>query len=470
MLATQTIAQHQPDQVGQLDICLPPNENNPISPLIREFTNTEDYLHQLDIFRTLDRANSLSQTTICLLNQVNELSRKQVLYFLEDMKIAQDISEGEHINVLSTVIKADFEFEDSVTNLALEQLSSYIFLKNIGKWHIESLLVDKDIPPGFQVLFLQEHLRKNICSSSVVKSILKVVSDQNIDLRVRDEVLELSFISCKENEEFKHIVSLLSLEPDLEWFLKEKVLLYHHQNNVVCSQKVLDHLLEYFSQPTTWHIRTAIVSVLSESPKGCDQQVISFFSEFVHQDSDGMQMELLDFRQSKIQSILWSLVRLAVRHNNPSVVTELHGMAMKYDMNVYFRIRAVETLQALSFYFDTAAEALYEIVRDNKRIQRSDFVTYHQMIRDRNDKMVRDRAFLSLEELLSQDKSKFFSFLFVQTEALDSDQLYPRKVFSDQTLPESLDIYARPVLIKLVQDSRVDTEYRDRAREVLANQ
>ncbi len=326
--------------------------------------------------------------------------------------------------------------------------------------------MDENMPLDFHIFFLEKHLEKEICTPSVIVSVLRVVNNQDLDVYKRNEILELAFTTCAENEEFKHAISLLSVEPELEWSLREKVLIYHQAKSVVCSHPIVEYLLESFSQEINWHIREAIVDILSESQEDCAQRVISFFSEFVMRDSEEMSTDLVDFRQRKIHLILWSLVRLGMQHGgHPSVVAELKEMAMKYDMNVYFRVSAVEALQDLSLYFEISAQALYEIVRDNKRVPQSDFITYDQRIRDANDVKVRDQAFLALLELLEEDYNDFFSFLSKKPSA---EQIYRSKVFEDQPLPaEHLDLYARPALIKLVQDTSVEQQYRDRARFIL---
>lgn len=462
------------------NICLSSDENDPASAL-EEFINTEDYSSRLEIF--LKNNTDPVKMAVCLLNNTDELSGKQVLYFLEDMKTENDISTQNYIAILSNVIKNPVLLiqKHSLVDVVFNQISVYISPDTDQIYEedvedVEELLTNESIHTDFQIFFLKKYLEQEICKPSVIVSVLRAVNNQDLNIYKRSEILELSFTACQKNDEFKdefkHAMSLLAVEPELEWSLKEKVLIYHQKNSVVCcsdSDPVVEHLIESFSQEINWHIREAIVDILSESPQGCARKVISFFSEFVMQDLAQISTptELVDFRQRKIQLILWSLVRIGMKYEHPFVVSELKKMAMKYNMNVYFRVRAVEALQDLSLYFDIAAQALYEIVRDNKRTHESedDFITYDQTIRDENDTKIRDQAFLVLVELLEENYSDFFSFLS-KTSNLEQ-QIYRSKVFQDQSLPDSLDLYARPALVTLAQDTKVEQKYRDKAQEIL---
>ena len=197
-------------------------------------------------------------------------------------------------------------------------------------------------------------------------------------------------------------------------------------------------------------------------------RLFSHFSQFVQDSSDHIATELLNFRHAKIKSIIWSLVRLGINNKNNEVVSHLKSMAMNYKMNIYFRVMAVEALRDLSIYLNSAAQALYEIVRDNKRREgsssQSGFITDDQEVRDRSDKEVTHRALDVLAELLTANREKFFSF---RTGSLSYGALYRRKAFDGQTIPEDLDAYIRPVLGRLMEDERVDEIYRDWAYKIL---
>ena len=304
---------------------------------------------------------------------------------------------------------------------------------------------------------LKEFLKKGTCEEPVIEFSVATIKNPVLGIRIRDEVLKLFLESCSENNQFIQQVTSLAVEPNLEWYLKQQAILYSQNQQNVCKDQIVSHLLQFFNSNTTWHIRNAIVWILADIQENCDHNIIANFSQFIQQSpSEPMPKELSDFRQQMVGSILWSLVRLGIRNQNSTVVIELKTIAMRYDVNVYFRIKAVEALQDLSLYLSAAAQALYEIVRDTKRIAQSDFVTYDQRIRDEEDKEVRERAFFALAELVENNKYNFLSFLFIDRELLNYDQVYRRRAFVDQPIPENLDLYARPALIKLANDPKVE--------------
>ena len=440
-----------------------------IMALSRQFINTDNYSQRVEIFSNLIKEPDRLEFIICLLTgRVSVLFKQQMIYFLDEMKENNQISERDHIIILSNVVKDHFAPE-SLKSLVFKQFADYISEDDTVDLYIEQILMAQDMPMEFRLFFIKENLIKNICKESIVSASLDAIKNNNLEMRIRDEILTLFFKFCSSNEDFKHRVVSLAVEPDLTWPLQEKALLLFNQNqsnSCFDSDTVVDYLLQLFSQDIGWHIRNAVIWVLADIKKGCDQKIISFFSHFVQQSPEATPIELLDFRQRMIQSILWSLVRLGVSNKNESVVVELKAIAMKYDINVYFRIRVIEALQDLSLYFDSAAVALYEIVRDNKRIARSAFVTYDQSIRDEKDKKVRNSAFGALMELLEKEKPEFLSFLFVHRERLDADQLYRRKAFANQIIPQDIDIYARLALERLIGDLKVEAEYRDFSKTV----
>ena len=428
--------------------------------LIHQFTNTKSYSERRDIFNHLIGDQDPVVAAINLLNgQENPSFKVQFFYFTLGMREANDLSQRDHGAILFGVMKDQLDHNKFLNSLILDQLST----GSVTELSIEDALIDKSVSIKiFRLFLLKKFLEEGVCKQSVSLTTTDVVKEHTLDVRDRTEVLDLFFETCHQHDEFESVMTSLVVEPKLEWSLKEKILLSHDLDySRVCSEIVLDHLLISFFENKDWHIRNAIIWMLSDVQGECDSKIISFFSDFVQQSSEEMSIELLDFRQTMIQSILWSLVRLGFRNQNENIVSELKKMAMKYDMNLYFRIRAVEALQDLTIYFDSAAQALYEIVRDNKRLLRSDFVTYEQKIRDEQDTKVRDSAFISLVELLTADQSVFLAFLFVHKEELDSDQLYRRKAFVDQPIPDHLDIYAKPALVKLSSDEKVDKKYHE---------
>ncbi len=426
--------------------------------LINQFTNTKAYSEKRDIFNQLVREQDLVTGIVNLLNsQKSPQFKMQMLQFLLEMKRANDMSNYNYGAILFGVISNQPEYNKFLNPLILDQLSTDI----ITEFGMEESLVSGSVSVTFRLFLLRKYLDQDVCTQSVVLATIDIVKDNEQDIREREEILDLFFKVCNQNGNFESAMTALTVEPQLEWALKEKIILSHDPDyKRICSDAVLNHLQLFFSDNRDWHVRDAIIWILADVKGVCDNKIISFFSGFVQQNSEGMSIELLDFRQTMIQSILWSLVRVGFRTQNESVISELKKMAMKYDMNLYFRIRAVEALQDLSIYFSSAAQALYEIVRDNKRIPESDFVTYEQRIRDEQDTKVRDSAFIALVELLTNPTSDFLSFLSIHQEELDSDQLYRRKAFINQPIPEDrLDMYARPALTQLGDDETVDEKY-----------
>ena len=352
-----------------------------------------------------------------------------------------------------------------------------------------SSLTDESLPIDTRLDSLKELLKKGICEGSVSVFSFHVIKDSSLNVRIRDEVFELTLKFCSEEESFIQKITSLAVEPKLEWSLKKEAVLFI-QNQKICRNEITDHLLKILYSPINRHIRNDIIWILSDVPKDCNQKIISSLSQFVHSHPfqsllayevfmvfkyidlnsiPTISNDLADFRSEEIQSVLWSLVRLGVRNQNINAVVELKKIAMKADMNEYYRIVAVEALQDLSLYIDSAAQALYEIVRDSK--SHLDPVNYsynydyyrnilqseeYQARQEEHDAQVRERAFFALAELVENDTHKFLSFLFVDRNLLNYDQVYRHKAFADQPIPENLDLYARPALIKLANDPKVE--------------
>ena len=442
-----------------------------IAPLITDFMSMQDYKKRLGIFNNLMRTDDKVRSLGCLLNsELDNSFRGQLLYFLDDMKKndPDNLGEEEHIAVLSHVLREP-SIPEFLRSLVFDQLVSYISNKNINLYKaFLSTGSNNDLLMEFRIFFIQEVLEQGICEKSVIQSSLMIIKDDHLELQTRDEILELFFAACNIQEGFEDAVTALAVDSDLEWALKIKAVQRSNRvSSASCFNTIVHHLLSFFSRETRWHIRDAAVWTLADTPKGCDGEIISHFFQFVQDSSDHIGTELLDFRHAKIKSIIWSLVRLGIRNENNEVVSHLKSMAMNYKMNVYFRVMAVEALRDLSIYVNSAAQALYEIVRDNKRREgssQSGFITDDQEARDRSDKEVTHRALDVLAELLTAKQEKFFSF---RTGSLDYGELYRRKAFDGQTIPEELDAYIRPVLGRLIKDERVDHIYRDWARKVL---
>ena len=425
--------------------------------LIHEFMNKKDYSGRRGTFRSLVGDQDPVVVGLDLLNSHESPAFKvQMLHFLLEMNRANDIGNREYGAILSGVMSNQPVHNRFLNPLILDQLSTDV----ITGFGMEESLVDNSLLVEFRVFLLKKYLEQKVCTQPVVLATMDIVKNNERDVREREKILNLFFEVCNQNDDFENTMTSLAVEPKLEWSLKEKITLSHDSDyKRICSDTVLNHLKLFFSDNTDWHVRNAVIWILADVKGDCNNKIVSFFSGFIQQSSEEMSIELLDFRQTMIQSILWSLVHLGFRTQNESIVFELKNMAMKYDMNLYFRIRAVEALQDLSIYFDSAAQALYEIVRDNKRIPQSNFVTYEQRIRDEQDTKVRDSAFIALVELLTNHASAFLPFFSMHQEEIDSDQLYRRKAFFNQPMPVRLDTYARPALDQLRNDKKVDQKY-----------
>ncbi|MDE0119782.1 MAG: hypothetical protein OXM55_07230 [Bdellovibrionales bacterium] len=352
---------------------------------------------------------------------------------------------------------------------------------------------------------LKQFLKQKNCEDSVIAFSFNTIKNSTLDIRIRDEIFKLSLEFCSEQESVIQKIMALALDSHLEWSLKEQAIIFI-QNQQICSDEITDHLLQILYSPISWHIRNSVIWVLSDAPKGCDQRVISSLSELVHSypfqgilahdilkafeyiDMDSIPTisnEMSDFLEAKIRSILWSLVRLGIRNNNITASVELKKIAMKADMNTYYRILAVEALQDLSLYVDSAAQALYALVRDSKiHLDPADYSynydyynsllkiagTYYQTLQEKEDAKIRSRAFQALVELVEGDREKTLSFLFIAPGSGYTDsEVVRRNAMMDHPITTDLGLYARPVLIDLINDPRVEIsqEYHQIATHVL---
>ena len=443
------------------------SKNSDRNTLISEFMKVDSYNKKKELFNKLITDQNQSQQIINLFTEeANYTFQKQLFGFLKQMVINKELNESEYATILAHLIESNNISLNHLQPRIYNQLTTYISSNNPLVNNIEHILMSENTYIDTQVLFLKEYLTNNICRPIVISSSKRLVTNLNLNIRLRSEILQLFLQVCKKHEDFQQIIISLAIEPLLEWSLKNQIILQHNKTNI-CSHTLTDHLLRFFYKNPNWHIRDTVIWILSQTNGECAEKVVTFFSTFVKEDKEKIEMELLEFRQIHIQSILWALVHLGINNNPNIVVSELKAMTMKYDMNTYFRIRAVEALQDLSLYLEPAAQALYEVVRDNKRISDSDFVTYDQNIRDNNDTEVRNRAFLSLVELIEKEKAEFLPFFSVHNTKWETDQLYRKKALSNHDIPNVLDLYARPALTQLSQDNKVDKQYRDYASDLL---
>ena len=160
--------------------------------------------------------------------------------------------------------------------------------------------------------------------------------------------------------------------------------------------------------------------------------------------------ELRDFRQQYISSVLYALARMAVKTgDDSSVVSELKSIAINKDIIIYFRVSAVEVLQDLSLYFDSSAQALYDLI--NWKVEDS----YAQ----NKNWQVSDRAFRALRELSDKTPEGFFSFLEDFRKRRDDSDSARRTFFfhlpKELRALKELDKHSRPLLKALSQDLKI---------------
>ena len=302
---------------------------------------------------------------------------------------------------------------------------------------------------------VEDNLKQDLCDDSAMELALKTIQNTQLEMNKRKGALKIFFNTCQNHKQFLQTVREVALDPQLEWRLKEQALLFHQMHNKNCSNELVTHLLNMFPMPLLWSIRDAMIWVLSETKKGCDQKIIQFFARFIQEPAVRLSSELVDFRQQKIQSLIWALVRLGIKNENLSVVEELKKIAIKQGMNVYFRVRAVEALQDLSFYLESASWTLYEIIKNiNKRVPSNEItLTYTQRIQYKKDTEVRDSAFSSLVDLIKKERQELLYFLLVAKEQLPDEELYRRKGFFKLPLPKyNFSASARTALTALIED------------------
>lgn len=398
--------------------------------------------------------------------------QQRLFYFLGEMKERGELSDQEYIRTLSHMVSNPL-----LGDKVLDQLGRYVSDENsLTTMGIDSSILSQ---AHVELFFLSAHLKKNLCNDFVLSTIAKTVKGYTIDIRDRMKLLESFLKSCNTHTKFRATVFSFIEEKELEWPLKERIFL--SQPYFVCEG--IDHLLAFFFENKRLHIRDDVIWVLADIDKECDQErAISFFTELIERGPDQMSADLLEFRETMIRSPLWALVRIGIKNQNQLVIIKLKAIAMNYNLSPYFRARAVEALQDLSIYFDSAARSLYEIVRNNKRVATSrvstdNFVTEAQRIRDEEDAQIRYSAFVALEVLLGFNRLEeievvtrrvFLPFLYPgYAERPDADEIYRQKAFNGLQVPDLLDTYARPVIEELVNDIEVEEYYRTEAAALL---
>ena len=443
-----------------------------VSSAVDAFMSAKTYSEKIVALK-INEDQSITESIIYLIEQSPHLFFQQRLfYFLGEMKERGELSDQEYVRTLSHMVNNPL-----LGDKVLDRLESYISDENsLTTMEIDSSVLSQ---PHVELFFLSAHLKKNLCNDFVLSTITKTVKSYTVDIRDRIKLLESFLNSCSAHKDFRTTSFALIEEKDLEWPLKEKVFL--SDSSFVCEG--IQHLLSLFFENERLHIRDDIIWVLADIGTECDQNtVISFFIDLIEKDPDQMSTDLSEFRETMIRSPLWALVRIGIKNQNKDVITKLKAIALNYNLSPYFRARAVEALQDLSIYFDSAARSLYEIIRDNKRVATSQvdadhFVTETQRIRDEEDAQIRYSAFLALEELLGfsrlleeeiMTRRDFLPFLYPgYEERPDSDEIYRHKAFAGLQVPDLLNTYARPAMEELANDVEVEEYYRTEAAALL---
>ena len=443
-------------------------QEDQVSSAVDTFMSTRTYSEKKAALHINVDQHIVASIIYLIENSPHLFFQQRLFYFLIEMKDKGDLNDQEYVSVLSRMVNNPI-----LGDRVLERLGSYVTDESsMAAMQLDSSVLTQT---HVELSFLAAHLRKNICNDFVVSVIPKVVKNSTLDIRDRSKLLGSFLSSCNTHKDFITVSLSFVTEENLEWPLKEKVFLSNPY--FVCTS--IDHLLSLFFENKRLHIRDDIIWILADiGTEDCDQDtVVSFFIDLIERDPDQMSADLSEFRETMIRSPLWALVRIGIKNKNEDVVVKLKVVAMNYNLSPYFRARAVEALQDLSIYFESAARSLYEIIRDNKRVVvTSDFLTEAQRIRDEEDAQIRYSAFVALEELLGFDRSEklvitrkdFLPFLYSgYEEKPDSDEVYRQKAFAGLQVPGLLDIYARPALIGMVNDSQVEEPYRTEAAVLL---
>ena len=288
----------------------------------------------------------------------------------------------------------------------------------------------------------------------------------NNNIRERINTLYTFAQSCPE-EQVESVLEQVVLTPTAEWPLKEMALDQMSEQGL-CKENLQNYLLNFIKlERVDWHVREAVIWILSNTPAQCDTSVIQFFAEFIQQEQPNLKMEVVLFRQQMIHNLFWGLVRLGVNNQNALVSRELKEITMNENLNVYFRIVAIQALQDISIFHEDAAQALYEIVRDSVTTKKStEFETYYESIRNEKNQQIQVNAFASLVQVM-QEGVEFLDFVSRRMENVKEKNWSRWKAFKHQDIPEDITQYIRIALQDISVDPQIDKVYRTHANKVL---
>ena len=288
----------------------------------------------------------------------------------------------------------------------------------------------------------------------------------NNNIREKIKTLYTFAQSCP-REQVEPVLEQVVLTPTAEWPLKE-IALDQMSEQGLCKENLQNYLLEFIKlEQEDWHVREAIIWILSNTPVKCDTSVIQFFAEFIQQEQPNLNMEVVLFRQQMIHNLFWGLVRLGVNNQNALVSRELKEITMNENLNVYFRVVAIQALQDISIFHEDAAQALYEIVRDSVTTEKSNgFETYYESIRNEKNQRIQVNAFASLVQVM-REGVEFLDFVSRRMENVKKHDRLRWKALRQKDIPEDITQYIRIALQEISVDPQIDEIYRTHANEVL---
>ena len=288
------------------------------------------------------------------------------------------------------------------------------------------------------------------------------------DIRERIDTLYNFAQSCP-TEQVDPVLEQVVLTPTAEWPLKETALAQMSEQSF-CKENLQKSLLEFIKlEQEDWHVRESVIWILSDTPAQCEESVIRFFTEFIQQKQPDLTMELVLFRQQMIYNLFWSLVRLGVNNQNEVVSVKLKEIVMNEDLNVHFRIVAVQALQDMSVFYEAAAQALYEIVRDSVTDKKSNgFETYYESIRNKINQRIQINAFAALVQIIHEE-ARFLDFVSRRMENVKKHDRLRWKALRQKDIPEDITKYIRIALQNISTDPNIDESYIDHASRVLTN-
>ena len=102
------------------------------------------------------------------------------------------------------------------------------------------------------------------CDDLLIAAGQEHISDIKSNIYNRDKILNLFFTYCKNYPGFidQQLVSWVR-DLNIEWFLKEKMVLFYNEHSKKCSQKMTDYLLDFFYSNSDWHIRNSLIWLLT---------------------------------------------------------------------------------------------------------------------------------------------------------------------------------------------------------------